>query len=84
MEENTPKKCLAAKLAEMREKSKRDMRELAELCDRELAACSDEAAMMDYSLAKVVREGSAADIAKAIAHYVDFAFVRCMVASAAE
>lgn len=40
--------------------------------------------MMDYALAKIVREGSAADIAQAIALYVDYSFVRDMVASAAE
>lgn len=83
MEANEKKIC-SAKLAELREKSKKEMRELAELCGSEIEKCQDEKSMMDYALAKKVREGSAADIAQAIALYVDYSFVRDMVASAAE
>lgn len=73
-----------AKLAELRAISKKSMRELAEIRSHELDGCPDEKSEMEYALAKVVREGSAADIAQAIALLADYSFVRNAVASAAE
>lgn len=65
----------------MKDKSFRDLHDLAELYNDKLEELNDECYAVDYALMKAIRDGSCQDIADAIKYYVAYSFAKHMIST---